>query len=75
MARGLPTTQNAGLDSTRVVLTNYTPDYIHANWVGGSQGPRMFICSQGPTDNTLTDFWTMVWQVRYRNPTTVTHIP
>ncbi|RCN45551.1 Protein-tyrosine phosphatase [Ancylostoma caninum] len=51
-------------DETRVVLS-WPPgenDYIHANWVSGSDTPKKFICTQAPTKNTVEDFWRMIWQ-------------
>ncbi|KAL6734802.1 hypothetical protein Aduo_005302 [Ancylostoma duodenale] len=51
-------------DETRVVLS-WPPgknDYIHANWVSGSDVPKKFICTQAPTKNTVEDFWRMIWQ-------------
>ncbi|CAJ0558876.1 unnamed protein product, partial [Mesorhabditis spiculigera] len=57
------------LDATRVVLKtdfgNYTAadgDYIHANWISYDYMERKFIATQGPKDNTIEDFWRMVFQ-------------
>ncbi|CAJ0569569.1 unnamed protein product, partial [Mesorhabditis spiculigera] len=57
------------LDATRVVLKtdfgNYTTadgDYIHANWISYDYMERKFIATQGPKDNTIEDFWRMVFQ-------------
>uniref|UniRef100_A0A9J2PJQ1 Protein-tyrosine-phosphatase n=2 Tax=Ascaris TaxID=6251 RepID=A0A9J2PJQ1_ASCLU len=52
------------IDGTRVVL-QYPPggnDYIHANYVGVRNNKRRFICTQAPKENTVADFWRMVWQ-------------
>uniref|UniRef100_A0A7E4V346 Protein-tyrosine-phosphatase n=1 Tax=Panagrellus redivivus TaxID=6233 RepID=A0A7E4V346_PANRE len=59
---------NTCYDRTRVVLKYLVPsevDYINANWV--TEGPNFklankFICTQGPIENTVNDFWRMVWQ-------------
>ncbi|CEF69286.1 Protein-tyrosine phosphatase, receptor/non-receptor type domain and Protein-tyrosine/Dual specificity phosphatase domain and Protein-tyrosine phosphatase, catalytic domain-containing protein [Strongyloides ratti] len=50
------------IDSTRVELTNYTTDYIHANYVGTLSSPKRFICTQSPTTDTVNDFWFMIAQ-------------
>jgi protein tyrosine phosphatase len=49
-----------------VVLTYNVPpdtDYINANVVEPSmiKLPNKFICTQGPKDNTIGDFWRMIW--------------
>uniref|UniRef100_A0A0K0DJW4 Protein-tyrosine phosphatase n=1 Tax=Angiostrongylus cantonensis TaxID=6313 RepID=A0A0K0DJW4_ANGCA len=53
------------LDETRVRLTMDVPpstDYIHANWVKFEGHDKVFIATQGPLDNTIEDFWRMVFQ-------------
>lgn len=55
-------------DETRVVLKwppGSTNDYIHANWAS-IRGEKRFICSQGPTENTIDDFWRMIWEQKIR---------
>ncbi|ULT94818.1 hypothetical protein L5515_011058 [Caenorhabditis briggsae] len=40
-------------------------DYIHANFVGCPMVPdKRFICTQGPLDHTVDDFWWMIVQQR-----------
>ncbi|XP_062584487.1 receptor-type tyrosine-protein phosphatase T-like [Saccostrea cucullata] len=56
-------------DSSRVVLdTSDFPgssDYINACFVHGFHKQRAYIASQGPfTEETVLDFWRMVWQMR-----------
>ncbi|KAI6235103.1 hypothetical protein M3Y95_00015700 [Aphelenchoides besseyi] len=48
----------------RVVLKwpNQQHDYIHANYVSTPISEKRFICTQGPLDCTITDFWHMVIQ-------------
>ena len=35
----------------------FTEDYINANWVY----EKKYIATQGPIDNTINDFWRMMW--------------
>ncbi|WKY16355.1 hypothetical protein Q1695_001205 [Nippostrongylus brasiliensis] len=52
-------------DSSRVVL-RYPPSsentFIHANYVRGGPLFNTFIVTQAPMENTIGDFWRMVWQ-------------
>jgi len=51
-------------ERTRVKLkpTEDNSDYINANYIGGAEGPRTYIASQGPLRNTSNDFWRMMWE-------------
>ncbi|XP_072375044.1 tyrosine-protein phosphatase non-receptor type 5 isoform X3 [Scyliorhinus torazame] len=54
---------------SRVCLTINKPDplssYINANYIRGYGGEeKVYIATQGPTVNTVSDFWTMIWQER-----------
>ncbi|XP_053395158.1 receptor-type tyrosine-protein phosphatase mu-like [Mercenaria mercenaria] len=54
-------------NDTRVVLgidegTSSDSDYINACYINGFKQVRKYIASQGPTKETLQDFWKMVWQ-------------
>uniref|UniRef100_A0A1I7WZH7 Tyrosine-protein phosphatase domain-containing protein n=1 Tax=Heterorhabditis bacteriophora TaxID=37862 RepID=A0A1I7WZH7_HETBA len=54
------------IDETRVILeqTSVTDsDYIHANRVKIDGVDRNFIMTQGPKENTIEDFWKMIFQV------------
>ncbi|WKY00222.1 hypothetical protein Q1695_014794 [Nippostrongylus brasiliensis] len=53
------------LEDTRVKLTLNVPpatDYIHANWVKFEGHDKVFIATQAPIDETIEDFWRMVFQ-------------
>ncbi|XP_051524596.1 tyrosine-protein phosphatase non-receptor type 18-like isoform X2 [Myxocyprinus asiaticus] len=53
-------------DQTRVCLTpttsEYESDYINASFIKGATGSRTYIATQGPLNNTVVDFWRMIWQ-------------
>ncbi|XP_061078549.1 tyrosine-protein phosphatase non-receptor type 5-like [Conger conger] len=55
---------------SRVCLKAADPDdflstYINANYIRGYGGQeKTYIATQGPTVNTVSDFWRMVWQER-----------
>uniref|UniRef100_A0A0N4W9R6 Protein-tyrosine phosphatase n=1 Tax=Haemonchus placei TaxID=6290 RepID=A0A0N4W9R6_HAEPC len=48
------------IDATRVILKDRPPedDYIHANWMIMPDNQK-YICTQGPIQETLEDFWHM----------------
>ncbi|XP_061165612.1 receptor-type tyrosine-protein phosphatase epsilon-like [Saccostrea echinata] len=50
-------------DHSRVILrTESASGYINANYIEGAHRQNEYIAAQGPTKNTLADFWTMIWQ-------------
>nr|ACE75217.1 protein tyrosine phosphatase [Glyptapanteles flavicoxis] len=49
-------------DATRVCFSKKRSNYIHANYVHGFERPQKFIVTQEPMNNTLEDYWTMVWE-------------
>ncbi|TKR82355.1 hypothetical protein L596_016094 [Steinernema carpocapsae] len=52
------------LDNSRVKIKDQSEDneYIHANYVSTAFSNHRFICTQGPMDNTILDFWRMTIQ-------------
>lgn len=57
------------MDASRVKLeldsnskTNDSNDYIHANFVDGYKQKNAYISTQGPLDETIPDFWRMIWE-------------
>ncbi|XP_062577033.1 uncharacterized protein LOC134238932 isoform X2 [Saccostrea cucullata] len=58
-------------DHSRVILRRQDEnlsDYINANYIDGPNRKKEYIAAQGPKQNTLGDFWAMLWQ---ENITTV----
>uniref|UniRef100_A0A8R1HRD0 Protein-tyrosine-phosphatase n=1 Tax=Caenorhabditis japonica TaxID=281687 RepID=A0A8R1HRD0_CAEJA len=54
------------IDETRVLLKwpeDNPNDYVHANWVKIGNVNK-FICTQGPTEKTIDDFFRLIWQER-----------
>uniref|UniRef100_A0AC35GJR7 Protein-tyrosine-phosphatase n=1 Tax=Panagrolaimus sp. PS1159 TaxID=55785 RepID=A0AC35GJR7_9BILA len=53
-------------DHTRVLLEPIDnipgSDYINANHIDGYLKSRAYIATQGPTPETMDDFWRMVWE-------------
>ena len=54
-------------DHSRVKLTpqdDVHNDFIHANFFNGYNSEREYIAAQGPLENTMDDFWRMIWEYR-----------
>ncbi|XP_029677428.1 receptor-type tyrosine-protein phosphatase kappa isoform X2 [Formica exsecta] len=53
-------------DYNRVVLETIEgepdSDYVNASYVDSILKPNAYIVTQGPIENTVTEFWRMVWQ-------------
>ncbi|GMT28043.1 hypothetical protein PFISCL1PPCAC_19340, partial [Pristionchus fissidentatus] len=52
------------LDHSRVILNDNEGkgDYIHANYIRGIPFVNEFLCTQGPLQHTIADFWRMAWE-------------
>jgi len=53
-------------EESRVVVPDIDPyqnDYVNANWIDGTtcDSKKRYVATQGPTENTMYDFWSMVW--------------
>lgn len=53
-------------DYNRVTLSDVNGDagsnYINASYIDGFKEPRKYIAAQGPRDETVDDFWRMIWE-------------
>nr|XP_021325270.1 receptor-type tyrosine-protein phosphatase C isoform X2 [Danio rerio] len=50
-------------DYNRVTLSSGSyGDYINASFIEGYQEPKKYIAAQGPKDETIVDFWQMMWE-------------
>nr|XP_014349138.1 PREDICTED: receptor-type tyrosine-protein phosphatase mu [Latimeria chalumnae] len=49
-------------------------DYINANYVDGYHRPNHYVATQGPMQETIYDFWKMVWQENTASIVMVTNL-
>ncbi|XP_044597550.1 tyrosine-protein phosphatase non-receptor type 9-like [Cotesia glomerata] len=55
-------------DKTRVKITpkKEDTDYIHANYVDSFEIPKKYIATQGPLEETVDQFWQLIWEQNSR---------
>ncbi|XP_048405788.1 receptor-type tyrosine-protein phosphatase T isoform X3 [Stegostoma tigrinum] len=49
-------------------------EYINANYIDGYHRPRHYIATQGPMQETVKDFWRMIWQENSSSIVMVTNL-
>ncbi|XP_047501923.1 receptor-type tyrosine-protein phosphatase H-like [Penaeus chinensis] len=49
-------------------------DYINANYIKDHAGQPSFVAAQGPKDETLDDFWRMVWEQKVHTIVMLTNL-
>ncbi|XP_073723286.1 receptor-type tyrosine-protein phosphatase epsilon [Misgurnus anguillicaudatus] len=53
-------------DHSRVILTTIDgvscSDYVNASYIDGYKDKNKFIAAQGPKQDTVADFWRMIWE-------------
>ncbi|XP_053269491.1 receptor-type tyrosine-protein phosphatase epsilon isoform X6 [Pleuronectes platessa] len=65
-------------DHSRVVLTqldgNLCSDYVNASYIDGYTEKNKFIAAQGPKEETLADFWRMIWEKKVATVVMLTNL-
>ncbi|XP_075999696.1 receptor-type tyrosine-protein phosphatase epsilon isoform X2 [Genypterus blacodes] len=65
-------------DHSRVVLTqldgNPNSDYVNASYIDGYTEKKKFIGAQGPKEDTVAEFWRMVWEQKVATVVMLTNL-
>ncbi|XP_071132256.1 uncharacterized protein [Mytilus edulis] len=62
-------------DHSRVVLEGDTAyDYINASYIDNYEKEKAYIAAQGPKNETVRDFWHMIWQEKVGKVVMVTQL-
>ncbi|XP_045923894.1 receptor-type tyrosine-protein phosphatase epsilon isoform X3 [Micropterus dolomieu] len=65
-------------DHSRVVLTqldvNPCSDYVNASYIDGFTEKAKFIAAQGPKEETVADFWRMIWEQKVATVVMLTNL-
>ncbi|XP_036402789.1 receptor-type tyrosine-protein phosphatase epsilon-like isoform X2 [Megalops cyprinoides] len=65
-------------DSSRVVLMQIDgvkgSDYINASYIDGYSEKNKFIAAQGPKQDTVADFWRMIWEQKCATVVMLTNV-
>ncbi|KAM6951397.1 receptor-type tyrosine-protein phosphatase epsilon isoform 2-T2 [Aplochiton taeniatus] len=65
-------------DHSRVALTqldgNPTSDYVNASYIDGYTEKSKFIAAQGPKEETVADFWRMIWEQKVATVVMLTNL-
>ncbi|XP_061561698.1 receptor-type tyrosine-protein phosphatase epsilon isoform X3 [Phycodurus eques] len=63
-------------DHSRVVLTQLegSSDYVNASYIDGFTVKNKFIAAQGPKEDTVADFWRMIWEQKVSTVVMLTNL-